>query len=76
MSTISALMIGWGLFWLLVWIGLSAVFTFLRGKTEAAQGSPAQAIAQDQDVVLGCWVMAVVAAFWMVAWAAVRSLLA
>lgn len=76
MNTFSALMIGWGLFWMLVWMGLSAVFTFLREKTLPAEGSPFRAMSQDQDVVLGCWVMAVIAAFWIVAWAAVRSLLA
>lgn len=76
MNALTALMIGWGVFWLLIWSGLYAVFSYLRRDTGGAALDPLASHHNDAEAALGCWVMALVALFWIMAWATVRSVAA
>ncbi len=61
MSALPALMIGWGVFWLLIWGGLAAVFA-LPPRFEG-----------DADRKFACMTFATIAMFWIIAWAVVRA---
>lgn len=74
MNVLTALMIGWGFFWLLIWSGLYVVFSYLHRTGRDGDGGLLSAHRDDAEVALGCWFMGLIAIFWMMAWAMVRSI--
>lgn len=76
MNVLTALMIGWGFFWLLVWAGLYVVFSHFSRIRREGDGDLLSAHRDDAEVALVCALMGIVAGFWIMAWALVRSIAA
>lgn len=64
MSGLAALMIGWGVFWLLIWVLAFIVFMLPPRKADSVEKA------------FGTAVLGLLACFWIVSWTVVRSLAA